>query len=150
LNPLYTVEKQVSEVLRQHDKLDAAESSLGLRIGQALFYPSTLLSNFVRNDVRAGLQLIGAFMFIFVVHQSDNTDTILDILILPIELLKFIFIQFFEIFSIIPFFLLDAISNYLDFIEVIRFTNVNCGFRLCNDLCCGVVRSSPNRFKTLQ
>ena len=116
LNPLYTVEKQVSEVLRQHDKLDAAESSLGLRIGQALFYPSTLLSNFVRNDVRAGLQLIGAFMFIFVVHQSDNTDTILDILILPIELFKFIFIQFFEIFSIIPFFLLDA-TNSFDFIE---------------------------------
>ena len=49
LNPLYTVEKQVSEVLKQHGKLDAAESSLGLRVGQALAYPATLLTNFVRN-----------------------------------------------------------------------------------------------------
>ena len=65
LNPLYSVEKQVSEVLRQHEKLDAAESSLGLRIGKALVYPATLLSNFVRTDMRSGLQLIGAFMFIF-------------------------------------------------------------------------------------
>ena len=84
LNPLYTVEKQVSEVLRQHDKLDAAESSMGLRIGQALVYPATLLSNFVRSDMRAGLQLIGAFMFIFIVHQSGNTDTILDLSLIHI------------------------------------------------------------------
>ena len=68
LNPLYTVEKQVSEVLKQHGKLDAAESSLGLRVGQALAYPATLLTNFVRSDMRAGLQLLGAFMFIFLVH----------------------------------------------------------------------------------
>ena len=84
LNPLYTVEKQVAEVLRQHEKLDAAESSMGLRIGQALFYPATLLSNFVRSDMRAGLQLIGAFMFIFIVHQSGNTDTILDLSLIHI------------------------------------------------------------------
>ena len=57
LNPLYTVEKQVSEVLKQHGKLDAAESSLGLRVGQALAHPATLLTNFVRSDMRAGLQL---------------------------------------------------------------------------------------------
>ena len=102
LNPLYTVEKQVSEVLRQHDKLDAAESSMGLRIGQALVYPATLLSNFVRSDMRAGLQLIGAFMFIFIVHQSGNTDTILDILTLPISLLIDVFGVLFLILDFIP------------------------------------------------
>ena len=105
LNPLYTVEKQVAEVLRQHEKLDAAESSMGLRIGQALFYPATLLSNFVRSDMRAGLQLIGAFMFIFIVHQSGNTDTILDFLILPIKLLMFIIVGFLDVLAFIPSFL---------------------------------------------
>ncbi len=105
LNPLYTVEKQVAEVLRQHDKLDAAESSMGLRIGQALVYPATLLSNFVRSDMRAGLQLIGAFMFIFIVHQSGNTDTILDFLILPIKLLVFIILGFLDVLAFIPSFL---------------------------------------------
>ena len=102
LNPLYTVEKQVAEVLRQHGKLDAAESSLGLRIGQALVYPATLLSNFVRSDMKAGLQLIGAFMFIFVVHQSGNTDTILDILTIPITLLIGVFGVLLDVLAIIP------------------------------------------------
>ena len=105
LNPLYTVEKQVAEVLKQHGKLDDGESSLGLRIGQALFYPATLLSNFVRSDMRAGLQLIGAFMFIFIVHQSGNTDTILDFLILPIKLLVFIILGFLDVLAFIPSFL---------------------------------------------
>ena len=102
LNPLYSVEKQVSEVLRQHEKLDTAESSMGLRMGQALFYPATLLSNFVRSDMRAGLQLIGAFMFIFIVHQSGNNDTILDILTLPISLLIDVFDVLFLILDFIP------------------------------------------------
>ena len=130
LNPLYTVEKQVSEVLRQHDKLDAAESSMGLRIGQALVYPATLLSNFVRSDMRAGLQLIGAFMFIFIVHQSGNTDTILDFLILPIKLLVFIIVGFLDVLTFIPSFLglsgngvlLMQILETIGIIVVIMFT----------------------------
>ena len=102
LNPLYTVEKQVAEVLKQHGKLDDGESSLGLRIGQALFYPATLLSNFVRSDMRAGFQLIGAFMFIFLVHQTGNTDTILDLLILPIKFLLFVLYGLIDVLGIIP------------------------------------------------
>ena len=84
LNPLYTVEKQVSEVLRQHIKLDAAESSLGSRIGQALVYPATLLTNFVRNDKKAGLQFLGTFFFIFLVQQSGNSSLVLDFLAIPL------------------------------------------------------------------
>ncbi len=84
LNPLYTVEKQVSEVLRQHSKLDAAESSLGSRIGQALLYPVTLLNNFIRNDMKAGLQLLGTFLFIFLVQQSGNSGLVLDFLAIPL------------------------------------------------------------------
>ena len=130
LNPLYSVEKQVSEVLRQHEKLDTAESSMGLRMGQALFYPATLLSNFVRSDMRAGLQLIGAFMFIFIVHQSGNTDTILDFLILPIKLLVFIIVGFLDALTFIPSFLglsgngvlLMQILETIGIIVVIMFT----------------------------
>tara|TARA_X000000368_G_scaffold212424_1_gene167842 strand:+ start:1688 stop:3442 length:1755 start_codon:yes stop_codon:yes gene_type:complete len=130
LNPLYSVEKQVSEVLRQHEKLDTAESSMGLRMGQALFYPATLLSNFVRSDMRAGLQLIGAFMFIFIVHQSGNTDTILDFLILPIKLLVFIIVGFLDVLTFIPSFLglsgngvlLMQILETIGIIVVIMFT----------------------------
>ena len=102
LNPLYTVEKQVSEVLKQHGKLDAAESSLGLRVGQALAYPATLLTNFVRSDMRAGLQLLGAFMFIFLVHQSGNSDTILDLLIYPVALLGDVAVWLIDVLDIIP------------------------------------------------
>nr|AIE92513.1 oligopeptide ABC transporter ATP-binding protein (ABC.PE.A) [uncultured marine group II/III euryarchaeote AD1000_24_C10] len=102
LNPLYTVEKQVSEVLRQHGKLDTAESSLGSRVGQALAYPATLLTNFVRSDMRAGLQLLGAFMFIFLVHQSGNSDTILDLLIYPVALLGDIAVWLLDVLDIIP------------------------------------------------
>ena len=87
LNPLYTVEKQVSEVLRQHGKLDAAESSLGLRVGQALAYPATLLTNFVRNDKRAALQLLGTFIFILLIHQSGHSDLALEILAIPVMIL---------------------------------------------------------------
>ena len=102
LNPLYTVEKQVSEVLKQHGKLDAAESSLGLRVGQALVYPATLLTNFVRSDMRAGLQLLGAFMFIFIVHQSGNSDTILDLLIYPVALLGDVAVWLIDVLDFIP------------------------------------------------
>jgi len=102
LNPLYTVEKQVSEVLRQHGKLDAPESSLGLRIGQALVHPATLLTNFVRNDKKTGLQLLGAFFFIFIVHQSGNSDTILDLLIYPIALLADVIVWLLNILDFIP------------------------------------------------
>ena len=84
LNPLYTVEKQVAEVLRQHSKLDAAESSLGSRIVQALLYPVTLLNNFIRNDKKAGLQLLGTFFFIFLVQQSGNSSLVLDFLAIPL------------------------------------------------------------------
>ena len=102
LNPLYTVEKQVAEVLRQHDKLDAAESSLGLRIGQALVHPATLLSNFVRNDKRAGLQLLGTFLFIFLIHQGGSSDLALDFLILPVKILGVAALEILDIILYIP------------------------------------------------
>ena len=102
LNPLYTVEKQVSEVLRQHVKLDAAESSLGSRIGQALVYPATLLTNFVRNDKKAGSQLLGTFLFIFLIHQSGSSDLALDFLIEPIKILVAIALEILDIILYIP------------------------------------------------
>ena len=139
LNPLYTVEKQVSEVLRQHDKLDAAESSMGLRIGQALVYPATLLSNFVRNDKKAGLQLLGTFFFIFLIHQGGSSDLALDFLILPVEILGVAALEILDIILYIPGLIITeliipsliflseetilgkfaGISDYLDGLEII-------------------------------
>ena len=129
LNPLYTVEKQVSEVLKQHGKLDAAESSLGLRVGQALAHPATLLTNFVRSDMRAGLQLLGAFMFIFLVHQSGNSDTILDLLIYPVALLGDVAVWLIDVLDIIPDKLglgknLSAVMSLGEFILVVILGSV--------------------------
>ena len=102
LNPLYTVEKQVSEVLKRHGKLVAAESSIGLRIGQALANPVTILVNYVRSDLRSGAQLLSAFLFIFLVHQSGNSDTILDLLIYPVALLGDLVVWLIDVLDIIP------------------------------------------------
>ena len=129
LNPLYTVEKQVSEVLKQHGKLDAAESSLGLRVGQALAHPATLLTNFVRSDMRAGLQLLGAFMFIFLVHQSGNSDTILDLLIYPVALLGDVAVWLIDVLEMIPEKLgfgkdLSAVMSLGEFILVVILGSV--------------------------
>ena len=102
LNPLYTVEKQVSEVLKQHGKLDAAESSLGLRIGQALVSPATLLINYIRSDLKGGTQLLGAFMFILLVQQSGNSDAIIDLLTYPVALLVDAVVWLLDVLDIIP------------------------------------------------
>ena len=102
LNPLYTVEKQISEVLKQHGKLDAAESSLGLRVGQALAYPATLLTNFVRSDMKAGLQLLGTFLFIFLIQQSGYSDWALELLLIPVAILAFLILGGWSFLVYIP------------------------------------------------
>ncbi len=112
LNPLYTVEKQVSEVLRQHNKLDATESSLGLRIGQALVYPATLLTNFVRNDKKAGLQLLGTFLFIFLIQQSGYSDWALEKLLIPVSILVFLLLGGWSFLVYIPAILWEGFFRY--------------------------------------
>jgi len=113
LNPLYTVEKQVSEVLKQHGKLDAAESSLGLRVGQALAYPATLLTNFVRSDMKAGLQLLGTFLFIFLIQQSGYSDWALELLLIPVAILVFLILGGWSFLVYIPGILWFRFFNFV-------------------------------------
>jgi len=118
LNPLYSVEKQVAEVLRQHGKLDAAESPLGLRIAQALVYPGILLSNFARNDTRAALQVLGTFISILLIHQSGYSDLALEILTIPVMfLIGFVSVAI-ELLIIPADALLTILSNLLAFLPV--------------------------------
>ena len=72
LNPLYTVEKQVSEVLRQHKRLDATDTHKVMKIFQAIISPVEILVNYFRNDWRGALPIIGTLLFILVTHQSNN------------------------------------------------------------------------------
>ena len=102
LNPLYTVEKQISEVLKQHGKLDAAESSLGLRIGKALASPAILLVNFIRRDLKGGAQLLGVFLFILLVQQSGNSDAFLDLLSYPVALLADVVVLLLDVLDRLP------------------------------------------------
>jgi len=85
LNPLYTVEKQVAEVLREHDKLVAAQTPTSRRISNAMLSPISLLSNYVRSDLRGGIQLLGTFFLLFLTHQTGHADAVSDLLVAPIS-----------------------------------------------------------------
>ncbi len=130
LNPLYTVEKQISEVLKQHGKLDAAESSLGLRVGQALAYPATLLTNFVRSDMKAGLQLLGTFLFIFLIQQSGYSDWALELLLIPVAILAFLILGGWSFLVYIPGILWFGFFNFVD-IQVPDSLIYTLGFGTC-------------------
>ena len=74
LNPLYTVEKQVSEVLKQHGRLDNAETNKFLKIAKAIISPIELLVNYLRNDLKGALPIIIATLVILGIHQTNNAD----------------------------------------------------------------------------
>jgi len=74
LNPLYTVEKQVSEVLKQHGRLDNAETNNFLKIAKAIISPIELLVNYLRNDWKGALPIIIATLVILGIHQTNNAD----------------------------------------------------------------------------
>ena len=80
LNPLYTVEKQVAEVLKQHNRLDQADTNLAIKISKSIISPAEMLVRFLQNDWRGALPLITTFMFILVVHQTNNSDLMFGLL----------------------------------------------------------------------
>jgi len=83
LNPLYTVEKQVAEVLREHGKLVDAQTPTSQRIVDAILSPIYML--IVALKSRAGIQLLGTFFLIFLTHQNGYADFVIDLLIAPIS-----------------------------------------------------------------
>jgi oligopeptide/dipeptide ABC transporter ATP-binding protein len=74
LNPLYTVEKQVSEVMRTHDRLVDAETPRHIRILQALASPLSLLVRAIRSAPFSSSVVIGIFAFVTTAHVWGFSD----------------------------------------------------------------------------
>ena len=81
LNPLYTVEKQVAEVLKQHNRLDEADANTAIKIGEAIISPAEMVVDFFRNDWKGALPIIISFLVILAIHQTDNADLILGLIV---------------------------------------------------------------------
>ena len=81
LNPLYTVEKQVAEVLKQHNRLDEADTNTAIKIGKAIISPAEMIVDVFRNDWKGALPIIISFLVILAIHQTDNADLILGLIV---------------------------------------------------------------------
>tara|TARA_B100000965_G_scaffold131717_1_gene109754 strand:- start:11221 stop:12879 length:1659 start_codon:yes stop_codon:yes gene_type:complete len=81
LNPLYTVEKQVAEVLKQHNRLDEEDANTAIKIGKAIISPAEMIVDFFRNDWKGALPIIISFLVILAIHQTDNADLILGLIV---------------------------------------------------------------------
>ena len=81
LNPLYTVEKQVAEVLKQHNRLDEADANSAIKIGKAIISPAEMIVDVFRNDWKGALPIIISFLVILAIHQTDNADLILGLIV---------------------------------------------------------------------
>ncbi|HIG38213.1 MAG TPA: ABC transporter ATP-binding protein [Candidatus Poseidoniales archaeon] len=75
LSPLYTVEKQISEVMRVHDKLVEAETPRYIRVGQALVSPITLIRDAFSSRPQASIAILSVFAFVIAAHMSGFADS---------------------------------------------------------------------------
>ena len=75
LNPLYTVEKQLSEVMRVHDRLVEAETPRYVRVGQALVSPATLIRDAFSSRPQASIATSSVLAFVLVAHLSGFADS---------------------------------------------------------------------------
>jgi len=80
LNPLYTVEKQVAEVLKQHNRLDDTEINKAIKFGKSIISPAEMLVRFLRNDLKGVLPLISLFVLILIFHQTNNSSVVLGLI----------------------------------------------------------------------
>ena len=83
LNPLYTVEKQISEVMRVHDRLVDAETPRYVRVGQALVSPVTLIGDAFRSRPKASIVMFSVLTFVLVAHLSGFADAAADAITTP-------------------------------------------------------------------
>ena len=74
LNPLYTVEKQISEVMRTHDRLVDAETPRHIRILQALVSPFSFFASAIRLSPYVSSVVIGIFTFVTAAHVGGFSD----------------------------------------------------------------------------
>ena len=92
LNPLYTVEKQISEVMRVHDRLVEAETPRYVRVGQALVSPGTLIRDAFSSRPQASMFTSSVFAFVLVAHQYGFADSAADAITTPFA---FVFVDLF-------------------------------------------------------
>jgi len=83
LNPLYTVEKQISEVMRVHDRLVEAETPRYVRAGQALVSPATLIFDAFSSRPQASIATSSVLAFVLVAHLSGFADSAADAVTAP-------------------------------------------------------------------
>ena len=74
LNPLYTVEKQISEVMHTHDRLVDAETPRHIRILQALVSPFSLFARAIRLSPYVSSGILGIFAFVTAAHVWGFSD----------------------------------------------------------------------------
>jgi len=86
LNPLYKVSKQISEVMREHDRLVEAETPRIERIGSALLSPFSMVRSAFSTNARQSSVALAALLFIFAAQKSSSKDQILDVISAPILL----------------------------------------------------------------
>ena len=74
LNPLYTVEKQISEVMREHDRLVEAETPRLFRAAQALVSPLKLAFTAIRLRPQSASAILAVLAFVTVAHLYGFAD----------------------------------------------------------------------------
>ena len=83
LNPLYTVEKQISEVMRVHDRLVVAETPRYVRVGQAFVRPVTLIRDAFSLRPQASIATFSVLAFVLAAHMSGFADSAADAIKVP-------------------------------------------------------------------
>jgi len=83
LNPLYTVEKQISEVMRVHDRLVVAETPRYVRVGQAFVRPVTLIRDAFSSRPQASIATFSVLAFVLAAHMSGFADSAADAIKVP-------------------------------------------------------------------
>lgn len=87
LNPLYTIEKQISEVMREHGRLVQAETPVSRRIGHALASPALLVRKSFLTFPRQSMVVTFVMAVVFSAHLWDSTDPFISYLLYPTKVI---------------------------------------------------------------
>ena len=87
LNPLYTIEKQISEVMREHGRLVQAETPVSRRIGHALASPALLVRKSFLTFPRQSMVVTFVMAVVFAAHLWDTTDPFISYLLYPTKVI---------------------------------------------------------------
>ena len=87
LNPLYTIEKQISEVMREHGRLVQAVTPVSRRIGHALASPALLARKSFLTFPRQSMVVTFVMAVVFAAHLWDSTDPFISYLLYPTKVI---------------------------------------------------------------